>query len=366
MPFNRDGLADRQQQRYLVFGLVILAVIAIFIVMTWAAGPMNISETELTKILEQDGFSLKILLLYFSQLLLSVIFLVGPAAIAMLSVIWGPVLTGMVIAGLMAAGFIAEGYATLLLILNTGLLGLFLWLSARKGFCAFKSAALMFSISSVFQLLMNYRVYFIEKRGALFAHDSFESFQGTIKSVMSGNGSLESLKIDQLDFLFHTILPLLYYLEPAMAASLLLAQMMIIYIISRALAKGGPLNLSPVPPFGKWKVPDYWTWVFLGSAVLYLLENDTPLGVASGMLGANLMAFTGILFLVQGLAIIRAVLNARLRALSGLVQIMVFTTIAFTYYLWPFVSALGLFDIWLKVRENKKIMKGSDDESYSS
>jgi predicted membrane protein DUF2232 len=366
MPFNGDGQADRQRRRYLIFGLVILAVMMVFIILTWAVGPMLISEAELTKTLEQEGFSVKILLLYLIQMLLSVIFLIGPVAIAMLSVLWGPVLLLIILAGLMVSGFLAEGYATLLLILNTGLLGLFLWFSARKKISAVKAAAAMFCISGFFQMLMNYRAYFIEKRWPLFAHDSFESFSGMIKLVMSSNGSLESLKIDQIDFLFHTVLPLIYYLEPAIAAVLLLIQMMVIYIISRALARSGPLDLSPVPPFGDWKIPDYWTWVFLGSVILFLLENDTGIGIVLGLLGANLMAFAGILFFIQGLAIIRAVLTARLRALSGLVQIMVFTAIAFTYYLWPIVTALGLFDIWLKVRENKKIMKGSNDENYSS
>ncbi|MEO5345715.1 MAG: YybS family protein [Magnetococcus sp. YQC-9] len=109
----------------------------------------------------------------------------------------------------------------------------------------------------------------------------------------------------------------------------------------------------------EWRPPFQLVWVVIGSGVLAYGASGF-----SKLLGANLFLLLSILYFLQGMAIVQA--GFRRYAVSGLLRTLFYLALFFWHQVVMFVTALGLFDIWVDFRERFFRTSNEGDDSPGS
>ncbi|NPV04814.1 MAG: YybS family protein [Syntrophaceae bacterium] len=101
------------------------------------------------------------------------------------------------------------------------------------------------------------------------------------------------------------------------------------------------------PDFGdltRWKMPDWAVWFVIASGIAMIVPEET-LQIA----GLNVLIVVLFLYLLQGLAIVQFFF--RQKNIPRYLRALFYALIVLYQYLLVFVSALGLFDLWVDFRK---------------
>jgi len=101
------------------------------------------------------------------------------------------------------------------------------------------------------------------------------------------------------------------------------------------------------PDFGdlaRWKMPDGVVWFVIAAGVAMILPEETV-----QIAGLNVLIVVLFLYLLQGLAIVQFFF--RQKNIPRYLRALFYTLIVLYQYLLVFVSAIGLFDIWVDFRK---------------
>jgi len=101
------------------------------------------------------------------------------------------------------------------------------------------------------------------------------------------------------------------------------------------------------PDFGDlacWKMPDGVVWFVIAAGVAMILPDETV-----QIAGLNVLIVVLFLYLLQGLAIVQFFF--RQKSIPRYLRAMFYALIILYQYLLVFVSAIGLFDIWVDFRK---------------
>ena len=110
---------------------------------------------------------------------------------------------------------------------------------------------------------------------------------------------------------------------------------------------------SPFPDFGDlacWKIPDWVVWLVIAAGVLMIVPEEI-----AQIVGLNAMIFLLFLYLLQGLSIVQFFF--RKKNIPRYLRALFYALIVLYQYLLVFVSAVGLFDIWVDFRKMNSPVK---------
>jgi hypothetical protein len=110
------------------------------------------------------------------------------------------------------------------------------------------------------------------------------------------------------------------------------------------LRQGILRQAKPVPSWAGWKAPEYWIWGLIAAGTLTAIGDETWSAV-----GLNLLIPMGLVYALQGLAIVEYLLRAgsASRLIRGIVYILVFMQLEITA---PILAIAGAFDQWIDFR----------------
>ena len=101
------------------------------------------------------------------------------------------------------------------------------------------------------------------------------------------------------------------------------------------------------PDFGDltcWKMPDWVVWLVIAAGVLIIVPERS-----AQVAGLNALIILLFLYLLQGLAIVQFFF--RQKSIPGYLRALFYALIVLYQYLLVFISAVGLFDIWVDFRK---------------
>jgi len=101
------------------------------------------------------------------------------------------------------------------------------------------------------------------------------------------------------------------------------------------------------PDFGDlacWKIPDWVVWLVIAAGVLMIVPEEI-----AQIVGLNAMIILLFLYLLQGLSIVQFFF--RKKNIPRYLRALFYALIVLYQYLLVFISAVGLFDIWVDFRK---------------
>lgn len=98
-----------------------------------------------------------------------------------------------------------------------------------------------------------------------------------------------------------------------------------------------------VAPWCKWRAPDAWIWVLLGSGFTAFLIGGTP-----GRIGLNMLLPAAAVYFLQGMAVIHDLFETR--RFPPLFRGITYALLLFQPPVMLVVAGLGAFDLWVDFR----------------
>jgi uncharacterized protein YybS (DUF2232 family) len=142
---------------------------------------------------------------------------------------------------------------------------------------------------------------------------------------------------------FEKMLPLLAKLLPGAALSSTLMACWLNLVVAKRYFRLRQLPMPDWPEWAQWKAPDFLVWTVIAGGVALLL----PFGSLK-IAGLNILMVTGVIYLLQGLAIIGFYFERW--KLPRLVRTVLYIVILVQQFFTLGAMLMGLFDIWVDFR----------------
>lgn len=112
----------------------------------------------------------------------------------------------------------------------------------------------------------------------------------------------------------------------------------------RLLCQGRDPSFPDFGDLARWKMPDWVVWFVIASGIAMIVPQE-----ALQIAGLNVLIVVLFLYLLQGLSIVQFFF--RQKNIPRYLRALFYALIVLYQYLLVFVSALGLFDIWVDFRK---------------
>lgn len=169
------------------------------------------------------------------------------------------------------------------------------------------------------------------------------------KKTLEASGNPAKTYEPQLEMMEET-LAIIPYLFPSALALLALWITAINFLVTSALLRKAGFSFLSLPPIQDWRFPWYLAWGYLLGLIGILVSRfiKTNSFVVS-VCAANLLIFFGVLFMLQGLAVVTFFLNRfQLKKANRFIWLLLVLT---AHLLFQVLTWLGLFDTWLNFRK---------------
>jgi len=178
----------------------------------------------------------------------------------------------------------------------------------------------------------------------------FEAVLERVMSIYSKTGLIPAESLSAMKKQFEATLKVLPQVFPALLSIASAIDCLLSYVVSRLiLVRLGRGVLPPLPPFGEWRFPRNIFWALLASALLPLMGGSSAWGATLSKIGINLRLLVSLLFMIQGVSVVWALLG-RTRFSGKLARGLIIFVAALVPILSYFLIIVGLVDIWWDLR----------------
>lgn len=168
--------------------------------------------------------------------------------------------------------------------------------------------------------------------------------QGLAAVVAQGSQDLPAETARELEATPAAVRDFLTRALPGLFFSSLICTVWFNLTMSHWLLKQHRPKAATWPDFRHWRLPETFIWPLIGAGLSLLLPSESL-----ATIGLNLLLVCGLLYFMQGLAIMTALL-AHWR-LPPLLQGLLYALIIFQVYGIILVAGLGIADVWLDFRQ---------------
>lgn len=162
------------------------------------------------------------------------------------------------------------------------------------------------------------------------------------------SGEFSPEMVSQLNEAMKQLRAIIAGIFPAIAINTVIITVWLNQLLGNWLLKKVGNNPPPWPEANKWGVPDRLVWVLIGAGFALL----PPLPVIQGV-GLNLILILGLIYSLQGLAVLSSLLTKW--ETPVFFQVIIFSFILLQTYSIIILAFLGLIDIWFNLRREKQI-----------
>lgn len=161
----------------------------------------------------------------------------------------------------------------------------------------------------------------------------------------SGQFSGEALK--EIEGFLEKFRQLINKMLPALVLSSIICTVWLNMLIGQWLLKKKGLEPLPWKNFSLWRLPDFFVWPVIGAGAALLLPVQ-----ALNIFGLNLGLVLGVLYFTQGIAILSFFLKKW--TVPPIVKGIIYIMLLMQIYGLVLLAAIGLADVWLMFRKNRK------------